>query len=229
MADRHDGHLPDPAAQHESRDVNVKAISIFGIVLALGLIATLFAIWGLFAFYRSYFYANEKPPFQGVDVDARRLPPEPRLQAAPQLDLREMRAAEDAILDHYAWVDPDKGVVRIPIDRAIDIMAQRGFPSRPQAGPVSTSTPLTAEPAESGTGFVLQQVGGPLAPVIHIPPTQPEIIFGNGDFAAGRQPGGPPTPIQASPGVPTWGMAPTPAPAGLPAVQPPRPGRGAKK
>jgi hypothetical protein len=31
-------------------------------------------------------------------------------------------------------MDPEKGVVRIPIDRAIDLLAERGLPSRPQAG-----------------------------------------------------------------------------------------------
>ena len=37
----------------------------------------------------------------------------------------------DAILDSYGWVDPDKGIVRIPIDQAIDIVAQKGLPSKP--------------------------------------------------------------------------------------------------
>jgi hypothetical protein len=48
--------------------------------------------------------------------------------------LKAIRAAEDQVLNGYAWMDPEKGVVRIPIDRAIDLLSERGLPSRPQAG-----------------------------------------------------------------------------------------------
>ena len=41
-------------------------------------------------------------------------------------DLRELREAESNILDHYGWVDRSAGVVRIPIARAIDLLAARG-------------------------------------------------------------------------------------------------------
>ena len=220
MADRHPDHNPE--THHESRDVNVSAIIRFILGLVGLLVVSIFGLWGLFAYYQAHF-AQPAPPFAGVDVDARKLPPEPRLQASPQIDLREMRAAEDQILNHYAWVDPDHGVVRIPIERAIDLMAQRGFPTRPQGGPIAAHNPLTATPTESALGPAIQQVGGPLAPVIHVPPVQPLEIHGTGDFAAGRQAGGPPTPIEDSPGVPTWSMVPA-APA-APAAAPVTRGR----
>jgi hypothetical protein len=50
------------------------------------------------------------------------------------MDLSDMRAAEDQLLHHYSWVDRDKGVVRLPIERAMDILAERGLPSRPSEG-----------------------------------------------------------------------------------------------
>jgi len=53
---------------------------------------------------------------------------QPALQAAPAQDLKEMQAAEDAILNSYGWVDKNAEVVRIPIDRAIDLVADRGLP-----------------------------------------------------------------------------------------------------
>ena len=37
-------------------------------------------------------------------------------------------------LDTYGWVDHDNGIVRIPIDRAIDATVQRGLPARPASG-----------------------------------------------------------------------------------------------
>jgi hypothetical protein len=42
-------------------------------------------------------------------------------------------ARDKELLSTYGWVDRPAGVVRIPIDRAIDITLERGFPVRPQA------------------------------------------------------------------------------------------------
>lgn len=44
--------------------------------------------------------------------------------------LKQLRGTEEAILSSYAWVDRQKGIVRIPIDRAIDLTMQRGLPAR---------------------------------------------------------------------------------------------------
>jgi hypothetical protein len=63
------------------------------------------------------------------------MPPEPRLQQSPSRDLKAMRAREDWQLNHYSWVDPAKGLVSIPIERAIEIVAQRGIP--PQTAPAN--------------------------------------------------------------------------------------------
>ena len=60
-----------------------------------------------------------------------RLPPEPRLQANPKQDLRDLRESEDALLKSYGWVDKNNGVVRIPIDEAMKLVLQRGLPARP--------------------------------------------------------------------------------------------------
>jgi hypothetical protein len=62
--------------------------------------------------------------------EARQLPPEPRLQISPQQDMRQMRAAEMAALHSYGWVDRQAGIVRIPIERAIELLAERGLPAR---------------------------------------------------------------------------------------------------
>jgi hypothetical protein len=43
-----------------------------------------------------------------------------------------MHANEDIALDNYHWVDKDAGIVGLPIDRAIEVMAKRGLPTRPQ-------------------------------------------------------------------------------------------------
>jgi hypothetical protein len=65
--------------------------------------------------------------------------PEPRLEVKPGGDLKTVRAQEDAILKSYGWVDADKGIVRIPIDRAIEIVAERGLPARAAKSPAATA------------------------------------------------------------------------------------------
>ncbi len=55
----------------------------------------------------------------------RQIPPEPRLQADPLGDLRALRAEEDALLHGYGWADRQAGTVRIPIERAIELLAER--------------------------------------------------------------------------------------------------------
>jgi hypothetical protein len=63
-------------------------------------------------------------------------PPEPRLEANPKTTLDQVRARENALLNGYAWVDRDAGIARIPIERAIAILAERGWPAagEPAAG-----------------------------------------------------------------------------------------------
>jgi hypothetical protein len=58
------------------------------------------------------------------------LPPEPRLQVTAPKDLEQYKAAQEEILNNYGWVDQNAGIVRIPIDRAMDILVQKGLPLR---------------------------------------------------------------------------------------------------
>jgi hypothetical protein len=60
--------------------------------------------------------------------------PAPDLQVASSLDYQEMRAAEEAQLHSYRWVDREAGIAAIPIERAMEILAQRGLPKqKPQS------------------------------------------------------------------------------------------------
>jgi hypothetical protein len=54
------------------------------------------------------------------------------LQIDAHNELRQMRAAEEAALNSYGWVDKESGRVRIPIERAMDILAEKGLPARKQ-------------------------------------------------------------------------------------------------
>ncbi len=140
---------------HEERDVNAWAVGKFAIALVLVCGLVLLVLAGLFQYFLSQEGAKA-PPTAGTS----QLPPEPRLQTTPVLDLQAIRGAEDQVLNSYGWVDRQNGVVRIPIGRAIDLLAQRGLPSRPQTGVISASNATV--PTESGLGPIMQQPGGPL-------------------------------------------------------------------
>jgi hypothetical protein len=74
--------------------------------------------------------ATESAPTLSPVVDTQQLPPGPRLQAAPERDLQELREANEVILDTYGWVDQEDGRVRIPIDQAMDLLLEEGLPVR---------------------------------------------------------------------------------------------------
>jgi hypothetical protein len=144
---------PDVELGHEERDVNAWAVGKFGIGLMLLCIFALALLVGFFKYLESTVGPRTETALP--------TPPQPRLETDPTVDLKAMRDAEDSILSGYGWVDQSKGVVRIPIDVAIDLVSQRGLPARPQNGVQSASD--ASVPVESGLGEKVQQVGGPLA------------------------------------------------------------------
>jgi hypothetical protein len=59
--------------------------------------------------------------------------PTPRLQTDDgNQEIAEMHTREDLLLDNYTWVDRTSGKVRIPISRAMQIIAEHGLPVAPQ-------------------------------------------------------------------------------------------------
>jgi hypothetical protein len=60
------------------------------------------------------------------------MPPAPRLQVDPSADLAAFRAGEAAELSSYGWEDRAAAVVRIPVDRAMALTAERGLPDWPK-------------------------------------------------------------------------------------------------
>jgi hypothetical protein len=130
--------VPDltiPEMRHEHRDVNVWAIGKIAIALALLTIASIFLMFGVFRYFEVRENANQAPLPPAAIIQSNKLPPQPRLLDNEPQDLQEYRADQDKALSTYGWVDQQHGVVRIPISRAMDLLVQRGFPARPQAGP----------------------------------------------------------------------------------------------
>ncbi len=120
----------NPALAHERSDVNVRGIVTFAAGLFVIAVVVHVLVWWLFTYFAVRAERMQPPPAP-LAASRPQLPPEPRLQTAPLRDLQEMRAAEEAILHSYGWVDRQAGVVRIPIERAMQLLAERNLPSRP--------------------------------------------------------------------------------------------------
>jgi hypothetical protein len=118
-------HPQDPHAGHETTDINVWAVGKFAIGLVIVCVVSLLLLFGLLRFFQS----REETSVANT-VEPVKLFPEPQLQKTEILDLKALHAEEDKLLNGYAWVDPKQGIVRIPVDRAIEVLAKRGLPSR---------------------------------------------------------------------------------------------------
>jgi hypothetical protein len=154
----HDEHDLNPGVAHERKDVNVFQISAFGIGLLLSCIVVVFAMWAMFDFLFAREDAkNATNPAASMMSERPKLPPEPRLQAEPKIELKDLRADEEAILNSYGWVDPNKGIVRIPIDQAIDIVMQKGLPSKPSPAGMDNDG-FRMIPSDSSSGRTLEKI-----------------------------------------------------------------------
>jgi hypothetical protein len=76
-----------------------------------------------------------------VAANLRRTPSGPRLEPNPLAPRLAARAREDALLGGYGWVDANAGVARIPIDRAMEILVEKGLPPSKPMVPVTAPTP----------------------------------------------------------------------------------------
>ena len=141
------GH--EPETRYEPSDVSARPIVLTGVGIAT--VTLLCAGICYFALItgteRRETVAPQAAP---VEKGFHPLPPEPRLQVSPARDFAQYKAAQLSLLNSYGWLDRSKGTVRIPIDVAMQIVAQKGIP--PQKAPPD----LMLFPPEAGsrlTGF----------------------------------------------------------------------------
>jgi hypothetical protein len=138
---------------YEHSDADVRSLGKFGLALLVILVAVLVSMRWMFAYFaKSQQLGPPASPFE----NARVLPPQPRLQVQPRLDLQAYCEGQAQLLNTYGWVDPHNDVVRIPVDRAMDLIIQQGLPARPASAAASADAAVTetattpAVPAASG-------------------------------------------------------------------------------
>ncbi len=117
-----------PLHGHERGDFRFRGM-VFAVIV-LGILISV-AMWGMgvmFDWLQAGWQARDTPPSPLADTVER--PAVPLLQTRPPQELEILRRSEESQLESYQWVDPEQGIVRIPIDRAIDILAEQGLPHR---------------------------------------------------------------------------------------------------
>jgi hypothetical protein len=117
---------------YEVEDASIREVVWTGLGLAIGTLIICVAVLGLLRVLQSA-EVGARQPITEVTVPST-LPPEPRLQEKPWEEMEVFRRREDQMLTTYGWADQANGKVRIPIDRAMDMLVQRGLPARKQAG-----------------------------------------------------------------------------------------------
>lgn len=128
---------PLPSSHREETDISSRGVMWFGIGLAV--CATFIA--GLVALMQ-YGLDGEGSlwPHRSVNNPPGHLAPAPVLQPDPRVDLAKLRASEEERLLSHAWVDRKGGVIRIPVDHAMELILQRGLPK------TGTQMPLPGAP-----------------------------------------------------------------------------------
>ncbi|MBM3493364.1 MAG: hypothetical protein FJX72_03425 [Armatimonadetes bacterium] len=132
---QHDALPADPDARFEASDVSPRAMVKWAIGLLVLMLGSMLVALVYYVALGGAVQTRRSTP-----VAERRLQPWPRLQANPAKDLDEFEREQAGMERSYAWVDPTRGIVRIPVDRAMELVIGRGLPNwqaeRPSKGVV---------------------------------------------------------------------------------------------
>jgi hypothetical protein len=181
----HEPEKIDASLGFEQSDVKIAGILVFITALSIFVVVTAVLCYGIGKVINARMNREDGPNSKWTKtVDIRQLgnmPNNPQMQnkiaeltqqfPTPRVqtddgnqDVADLHAREDLLLDNYSWADPAHTKVRIPIERAMELIAQRGLPVAPavQAAPLMTgdSKPVVPAPLTSGfarTGFEQEQ------------------------------------------------------------------------
>jgi hypothetical protein len=146
---RNDDHLHPASSGHgveyERDDLGSRGVFGFFIGLAVTGVIIYFIVVGMYTFLDKYEQSQMTAmspltkPEDSAMVGARRVPPDyvenrfkdngaPLLEVDERGQLKTFVLEQEKHLNSYGWVDEKAGVAHIPIDHAIDLLAQRGLP-----------------------------------------------------------------------------------------------------
>ncbi len=163
----HNGHNEE--VRFERRDLSPKVI--LGSLLALAVFVAIvyFIVLGTYKFgnwYERTHQAAQHPMAEPAEADTRDMNPavvsaridqnfsQPRLETNERIEINDFRLEEEKKLNSYGQSDQPGGALRIPIDRAMDLIAQRGLNTTPKTGtvPESVTNTIYAAAAQADQG-----------------------------------------------------------------------------
>jgi hypothetical protein len=162
MATKH-GEKPvvpvDASAGWEKRDVNIRGLFIFAFWMAVVLAVTLVGMHLSFdALKKASPMGSTMSPLV-TEKTPRMIPPAPLLQVHPHQELKDYCDAQQNEVTTYGWIDQPSGVVRVPIDRAEDLILAKGLPARSAAESAAANAPMIAPATVAGDTDVQGQCG----------------------------------------------------------------------
>jgi hypothetical protein len=109
---------------YETTDVGARFVPVFAVAVIVGALVVLPGLWWMLSAMLARLQSRQPEVSPLVAQVKDRLPPQPRLEGIESPDLARIRqAANEKILNNYGWVDQKEQIVRIPIDRAMEIAA----------------------------------------------------------------------------------------------------------
>lgn len=146
----------DLAVGYEQSDANIGWILVGGALLLVSIGITVVAV-SIFGAASTGLPVTLGHPTDLVNrLTPAPTPPPPRLETAEGQDYAAYRATAERQLSSYGWVDRQAGVVSIPIERSMDLLAARGLPTRPTAS--GAAEPETVAPSSASSGRVDERV-----------------------------------------------------------------------
>jgi hypothetical protein len=148
---------------YERSDIGVAGVLYFLAGLGVAGLLAYFVVVGLYSYLEKRSEAEQvpvSPLVTNAPADTRHVPkdypqdafPNPKLEEDERGQLNGIRLKEEQTLSTYDYIDKQAGTVRIPIDRAIDLIAQRGLPVHAQAAPGSAPAAPSKTPPEKTKG-----------------------------------------------------------------------------
>lgn len=155
MTELHANHghpAPGNGAGFEREDLGSKPIFAFIISVVVIGVVVYYTIWGMFRVLDMYEAKDQKsvsPLVQIQRANPREVSkgvantfPQPRLEEDERTEINDVRYAEEEQLNSAGWVDQSAGVAHIPISRAMQLIVERGLPTKPQTG-IAPASPVS--------------------------------------------------------------------------------------
>lgn len=149
--DHHGAHgAPvDANVGHETTDADLGGVGKTLLYTAIFVALCFVFVWFMYGVMRSEGVSGDRGTSPAVPRQGDRRPPLPRLQVRPTDELAAFREQQQEALETWEWSNPEHTLARVPVGRALDMVAEHGLPEPPPAPAPAPGavTPAAGAPA----------------------------------------------------------------------------------